>query len=637
MNFLPSSRSRLCNVAGGALGIILIAVLLLGILSVSVVQVLANGVPTEVWVDDNYPENEDTDGDEYFRTIQAAINAVAEGGIVHVAEGIYDEQVIINKPLTLEGQGDATIIKPSTTDSFMLFSRKAGGSDNTAAIVVANANATIKNLKIDGSEISSVPSGATMFVGILYRGVNGTIDSVTVDGINIANGNAIYISSMGKESNVEVKGCTILNFYKNGITANYEGLTVNIHDNNIIGSGPIADVAQNGIQVGYGATGSVVGNTVSDIAYTGGEWVACGILFYDSSGTATDNTVTNCQAGIVAQAGGSGTYNVAIENNMIDATGLTDLSYIAGTGAVTWNDAAITVTIKNNDLTGAGYGEGVSIGSESGAGTVNAIIEGNDISNWGYGVWIGSTSNEIKIKFNNIEGNPEYGIYSDVTVDAKKNWWGDPSGPYHPTLNPDGLGDEVSDNVDFDPWLTAPITVVSSESGTNQWLKFPESNVDVYVEGSAEVYVATYESNPGARLRGSIGNYIDVYVPEEGGLTELEIRKYYTDEEIAALGLNERSLMLYWWDGSAWIPCSDTGVNTRENYIWAKIRADTTPSLTDLTGTPFGAAGKPPVGGEIFSMNEPALVMLLIQKNLGYIILTALAIVAVVALIKRRR
>ncbi|MCD6260954.1 MAG: hypothetical protein J7J28_04125 [Thaumarchaeota archaeon] len=226
MGFLSRSRSRLCNVAGGVLGIVLIVVLLLGILSVSVVQVLADGMPSEVWVDDDAPS--DWYDATHFKTIQEGIDAVAEGGIVHVAEGIYDEQVIIDKPLTLEGQGDTTIIKPSTADNFTLFSRKYGGSDNTAAIVVANANATIKNLKIDGSEISSVPSGANRFVGILYRGVNGTIDSVTVDGINIADGIAIYISSMGKESNVEVKGCTILNFYKNGITANYEGLTVNI-------------------------------------------------------------------------------------------------------------------------------------------------------------------------------------------------------------------------------------------------------------------------------------------------------------------------------------------------------------------------------------------------------------------------
>jgi hypothetical protein len=40
----------------------------------------------------------------------------------------------------------------------------------------------------------------------------------------------------------------------------------------------------------------------------------------------------------------------------------------------------------------------------------------------------------------------------DDAVDARHNWWGDASGPYHPLLNPDGLGDEVSNSVWFDPW-----------------------------------------------------------------------------------------------------------------------------------------------------------------------------------------
>lgn len=40
----------------------------------------------------------------------------------------------------------------------------------------------------------------------------------------------------------------------------------------------------------------------------------------------------------------------------------------------------------------------------------------------------------------------------DLPVDARHAWWGDPSGPYHPLLNPDGLGDAVGDHVDFTPW-----------------------------------------------------------------------------------------------------------------------------------------------------------------------------------------
>ncbi len=43
------------------------------------------------------------------------------------------------------------------------------------------------------------------------------------------------------------------------------------------------------------------------------------------------------------------------------------------------------------------------------------------------------------------------------TVHAENNWWGDVTGPYHPTLNPGGLGDTLSwDRAVFVPWLTSP-------------------------------------------------------------------------------------------------------------------------------------------------------------------------------------
>jgi hypothetical protein len=40
-------------------------------------------------------------------------------------------------------------------------------------------------------------------------------------------------------------------------------------------------------------------------------------------------------------------------------------------------------------------------------------------------------------------------------LDARFNWWGDASGPYHAVLNPGGLGDSVSDDVSFAPWYDA--------------------------------------------------------------------------------------------------------------------------------------------------------------------------------------
>jgi hypothetical protein len=59
---------------------------------------------------------------------------------------------------------------------------------------------------------------------------------------------------------------------------------------------------------------------------------------------------------------------------------------------------------------------------------------------------------------NSIHDNDQEGLTNENApqLDARYNWWGDKSGPYHPTLNPDGLGETVGDNVLFDPWLTAP-------------------------------------------------------------------------------------------------------------------------------------------------------------------------------------
>jgi nitrous oxidase accessory protein NosD len=68
-------------------------------------------------------------------------------------------------------------------------------------------------------------------------------------------------------------------------------------------------------------------------------------------------------------------------------------------------------------------------------------------------------SSAPEIHYCDILDNTGYGVCNvdtGVTVDADSNWWGDASGPYHPTANPGGLGDTVSDCVDFYPWLISP-------------------------------------------------------------------------------------------------------------------------------------------------------------------------------------
>jgi hypothetical protein len=68
---------------------------------------------------------------------------------------------------------------------------------------------------------------------------------------------------------------------------------------------------------------------------------------------------------------------------------------------------------------------------------------------------------------NSLHDNALEGVanWNAPLLDATNNWWGDASGPYHPVQNPGGLGDDVGDNILFDPWLTAPPEAGAASAG----------------------------------------------------------------------------------------------------------------------------------------------------------------------------
>uniref|UniRef100_A0A7J3ZAF9 Peptidase S8/S53 domain-containing protein n=1 Tax=Ignisphaera aggregans TaxID=334771 RepID=A0A7J3ZAF9_9CREN len=86
-----------------------------------------------------------------------------------------------------------------------------------------------------------------------------------------------------------------------------------------------------------------------------------------------------------------------------------------------------------------------------------AYIENSTIKFNRYGITAYHNATVV-VHYSSIVGNTDFGAlcYSTKPVVATNNWWGDPSGPYHPVLNPGGKGDKVSDSVIFEPWLTSP-------------------------------------------------------------------------------------------------------------------------------------------------------------------------------------
>jgi hypothetical protein len=147
-----------------------------------------------------------------YSTIQAAITAASDGDTIIVHAGTYDEQVVVDKSLTIQGEGDATIVKPSSANKLttILSGQWRGATKQIAGIIVANVatggSVTIKNLKVDGGSITAKPTGADYVAGIFYRETGGTIDTVTVVDMTVGatgtavRGYGIYLSAVAKQS-----------------------------------------------------------------------------------------------------------------------------------------------------------------------------------------------------------------------------------------------------------------------------------------------------------------------------------------------------------------------------------------------------------------------------------------------------
>lgn len=88
----------------------------------------------------------------------------------------------------------------------------------------------------------------------------------------------------------------------------------------------------------------------------------------------------------------------------------------------------------------------------------------------------------------------------DTPVDARQNWWGDPSGPFHAMLNPDGQGNAVSDGVQFEPWLQAPDPSTAQGSDLVLQLIGPASASS----GQTVDYVAEYTNNRDSTLEDAV-------------------------------------------------------------------------------------------------------------------------------------
>jgi hypothetical protein len=171
------------------------------------------------------------------------------------------------------------------------------GIEMTAAQIGGNVTGTLDaggcNIGVyyDSATTSGNVTNAEIFgasyFGVVVRGTSVNVTNSSVHGIGdvpfggAQHGLAIYYATVDNGSATAqptcttgttsgtISGNTVASYQKGGIIANCAGTTVTIRSNNVTGLGAVPYIAQNGIQLGYGAKGTVTGNTVTGNAYTG--------------------------------------------------------------------------------------------------------------------------------------------------------------------------------------------------------------------------------------------------------------------------------------------------------------------------------------------------------------------------------
>jgi hypothetical protein len=267
-----------------------------------------------------------------FSTISAAIAAVPSGSIIQICPGTYTEQLSINKSLTLtgvpSGTSDAIVILPPSGGLSGNATSLSSGNPITAHVwVLGPATVNMNNIIVDSIGNGQSGCGQPMLVGILYQDAIGTLNHVVTrnqwvgasesdTGSNgCQTGLGIFAQSGGGgTSKLSVIASSVHDYQKNGITGNEVGTTLSVINSDVVGQGATNGAAENGVQIGFGAAGSVTGSLVIDDVWapdtsTDPGDAAAGILLFDSSAgntTVKNNTVGNTQFGIAAVTDTSG-------------------------------------------------------------------------------------------------------------------------------------------------------------------------------------------------------------------------------------------------------------------------------------------------------------------------------------------
>ena len=445
-----------------------------------------------------------------------------------------------------------------------------------------------------------------------------TIEGVTGVTINVTSSDNFMLG--GTDHGFTVKGHATASTILFQITDDQSGITIrdNIFD--------LTGTPSQGISVVAGASSLTIDDNTFQNAGAGDEYIE-GLKV--SSVTVRDNTLTGTGGYGINFTGVTGTSSIARNTISNIATGI----------AIFNGEGTSGLTISANTISSCTNGIRLGQYTPTTNGDMTTVtVRSNTLSSNTIGLRIDDganvKANQFTVDFNRFQGNTK-GLDNDhatLTVTAEMNWWNHATGP-----SPAGSGDPVEGLVDYTPWLTG-IKIETTTSGTDTVDAKSEADIYVTKEGSGTptVTCAKYSGNPtGSTFTGDIGKYYDVRINSASDVTSLTLRFYYTDADIA--GKTESLLKMYRWSGS-WILCKPQtihmdAVNGYSGYIEVIVTDTSTPTLSQLVGTPFGIGKEPtPVGGIVIDNDFE-----LFAPWIGIFALAIAAIVTATITIKRRK
>jgi parallel beta-helix repeat protein len=403
---------------------ILVAALGIAIVLLTIILTTRTSAAATLTVDD--------DGGADFEKIQDAINASADGDTIRVWEGTYYENVVVNKSVSLIGNGSG-----NTTIN-------ASGSGDAIWIVADGVN--LRGFNLTGS------------LEIECAGVKIESDYNIISGNTLFN-NLFGMYFMNSEYNLVKYNCYVNNTYAGILfywsndseisnnTCYGNKLSFRFYDanNNTIAFNECVDNADCSIKLFHSGYNTISSNNCSNR----NELYEDGIYLENSNyNLISNNTCLESHTGIQVR---QSKFNV-LENNICSS--------------LQWG-----IYLDQSDFLNISYNRcsnnycGIRIDSSENCTITNNIISSNFV---GIEFWSGSN---VTIQNNRITNSEEYGIWVDYGPPDSifsPNYWGHDTGPFHPGKNPEGLGDNVTDFVEFSPWLDS--------NGTLQYLS--EDDVD---------------------------------------------------------------------------------------------------------------------------------------------------------------